>query len=44
MALVKTAIEAGEEREVIKTKIEAVKTAMKSAHESLKKAVQTRKN
>ncbi|MDQ5954506.1 MAG: hypothetical protein QG583_434 [Patescibacteria group bacterium] len=40
MALVKTAIEAGEEREVIKTKIEAVKTAMKSAHESLKKAVQ----
>lgn len=40
MALVKTAIEAGEEKEVIKTKIEAVKTAMKSAHESLRKAIQ----
>ena len=39
MALVKTAIEAGEDKEVIKTKIEAVKTAMKSAHESLKNAI-----
>lgn len=44
MKLVKTAIEAGEEKEVIKTKIEDVKVAMKSAHENLKKAVEEIKN